>query len=107
MRAGLWATLAGEDALLVAVDPGDAGAGGEIGEIPDVLADDRVDAVEDAVVHGQEVDLELLAPRLAGHAMQPGLGVGAVLGHHDRLAALGPLAQLGLELALGRNEVPC
>jgi hypothetical protein len=65
MHARLRAPLTREDALLVAVDPADARAGGKVGEGPDLLADDRVDPVEDAVVHRQEVDLELLAPGLA------------------------------------------
>src|SRR6185312_6681794 len=77
MRAGLRASLAREHAFLVSVDSGDARPGGEVGEIPDVLADHLVDTVEDAVVHGQDVDLELFAPRLARHAVQPRLRVGA------------------------------
>src|SRR5690349_22226700 len=97
VRAGLRTAVPGEDALLVAVDPGDARAGGEVGEVPDLLADDGVDPVEDPVIHRQQLDLELLAPRVADQAVQPGLGVGAVLGHHDGLAAPRPLAQLGLE----------
>src|SRR3954447_4405166 len=78
VRGRLRPAVAGEDALLVAVDPGDPRARGEVGEVPDVLADHRVDPVEDAVIHVQECGLKLFAPGLADEAVQPGLRVRAV-----------------------------
>src|SRR3954469_15826000 len=60
-RGRLRLAVAGEHALLVAVDPVDAGRGLEVGEVPHVLADELGDAVEDPVVHGEEVALVLLA----------------------------------------------
>ena len=47
---GLGSAVAGEDSLAVAVDAEDAWHGGEVGEAPDLFADDCVDPVEDAVV---------------------------------------------------------
>src|SRR3712207_552187 len=80
VRGGLGLPVAGEDALLVAADAHDAGGGGEVREVPHLLADDRVDPVEHAVVHVEVRDLVLLAPRLRGDRVQAGVGVGAVLG---------------------------
>ena len=42
----------------------------EVGEVPHVLADDGVEPVEDPVVHREELDLVLLAPRLRGSGAQ-------------------------------------
>ena len=82
------------------------GRGGEVGEVPDLLADDRVEPVEDAVEHREHVGLVLLGPRAGRDAVQAGDGVGAVLGEDDRLVVLvDPGAQLRLEAALGGGEI--
>ena len=104
--AALGPPVAGEDALLVAVGAEDARRDGEVGEVPDVLADDGVDAVEDAVGHLEQLGLVLLGPRRRGEAVHAGHGVGAVLGDDDRLAVLGrPGVELGLQPALGGGQV--
>ena len=104
--AALGPALAGEDALLVAVGAEDARGDGEVGEVPDVLADDGLDAVEDAVGHLEQLGLVLLGPRRRGDAVHAGHRVGAVLGDDDRLAVLrGPGVELGLQPALGGGQV--
>ena len=72
VRGRLRSPLAGEDALLVAVDAHHAGSGREVGEVPDVLADDGVEAVEDAVEHREQLGLILLRPRVGHDVVQPG-----------------------------------
>src|SRR5947209_3207137 len=102
----LRAPVAREHALLVAVDAHDPRRRGEVGEVPDLLADDCLDAVEHPVRHGQELGLVLLGPGDRHDAVQPAKGVGAVLGHDDRLLVLrGPRPQLRLEPPLGGGQV--
>ena len=92
--------------FLFAADADDAGGRGEVGEVPDVLANDSVNAVEDSMVHIQIFDLVILAPRASGNnRMQTRIGVGAILGDDDRLAFPGPSGQLLLPGQLGRLQV--
>ena len=58
--------IPGEDALPVATDAHRAAGGREVREVPDLLADDGVEGVEDPLVHLEDLDLVLLAPRLGG-----------------------------------------
>ena len=89
-RRRLRLAIAREDALLVAVDPVQPVVGGEVGEVPDVLADELREAVEDAVVGLEVGDLVLLGPDpVLPDGVQAWLGVGAVLAHHDGLARPG------------------
>src|SRR5664279_4526009 len=78
--AGLGAPIPGEDALLVAVHPEEARAGGEVGEVPYLLADHGVHPVEDPVGHVEDARLVLLGPRGVGDRVDTGDGVGAVFG---------------------------
>src|SRR5690606_31041266 len=91
---GLRLAVAGEDALLVASDPHDAGGRGEVGEVPDLLADDGLAGVEDAVVHLEVLHLVLLRPRGRRELVQARHGVGAILGDDDRLAVARPALEL-------------
>src|SRR5450759_3265889 len=68
---GLGPTVAGEGALLVPVHAADPGRRREVGEVPHVLADDRVHAVEDTVVHVEVLDLVLLGPRHGSDGVEP------------------------------------
>src|ERR1700704_3820960 len=97
MRRGLGPPVAREDTLLVAVDAEDRESGGEVGEGPDLLAHHRVDAVEDAVGHLEQIRLVLLRPGDWRDAVKTGDSVGSVLGENDRLAVL---FHPGLELRL-------
>ena len=64
-------------------------AGGlEVGEVPDLLADDRGNSVEHAVVHREEVDLVLLRPGPGHRRVQSRERVDAVLRHDDGLVVL-------------------
>lgn len=65
----------GEHPFLVAVAPEDAGRSCEIGEVPDLLAHHGVDAIEDPVVHGQQLGLVFFRPRLQNRRVQAGYGV--------------------------------
>src|SRR2546422_7111003 len=106
MRRGLGPPVAREDALLVAVDAEDRESGGEVGEGPDLLAHHRVDAVEDAVGHLQQIGLVLLGPGDWRDAVETSDSVGAVLGENDRLAVLCyPGLEFRLQRTLGIREV--
>ena len=96
-------TLAGEDALLVAIDPHDALGGLEVGKIPDQFSLDKVVAVKDAKIPLQILVLVFLAPHDAGQLVLGGQGVGAELGKDKGNIQLlgGPLVHLGPELLLG------
>src|SRR5512144_1726266 len=105
VRTGFGAALASEHALLVAVHPDESGCGGEVGEVPHLLADHGVHSVEHAVVHVEPRGLVFLGPGAVREAFQPGDGVGAVLRDDDRFAVLRPGVQLLLQRPLGGREV--
>ena len=91
-RLSAWAAALGcrsrVKAPFLSTDAHDAGRGGEVGEVPHLLADNGVDAVEDPMIHVQVFDLVLLGPRVSRHdRVQAWVGVGAVLGDDDRLSS--------------------
>lgn len=97
--------IPGEDALPVATDAHDAAGGREVREVPDLFADNGVEGVEDPLVHLEDLDLVLLAPRLSGGLVQARHGVGAVLGDDDRLVLASPVLHLLAPVTLGGGEV--
>ena len=103
---GLGLAVAGEGALLVAADPHDPGGGGEVGEVPDLLADDGVDRGRrrGGSCRGSRPG----TPRSTAAAAtecRPGIGVRAVLGDDDRLALARPALELLGPGHLGGGEV--
>src|SRR5688572_19624418 len=106
MRACLRLALAREDAFLVAVHAEDTGRGSEVGKVPDLLADDRIDPVEDAMAHVQDFDLVLFGPSHPLDAVETGHRISAIFGHDDRLVVrLRPIAEVRFQRPLSTGEV--
>ena len=78
-------SIASENTFFVPAEALKTLLGHEIGEVPNMLADDERTFLQDALILLNKLDLKLFGKHRRGQLVEPGDGIRAELGKHDRL----------------------